>query len=159
MTITFITGANKGLGYETARRLIELGQSVVIGARDRERGQTAADALGARFVQIDVTCDESVAAAAADVELHEGSIDVLINNAGVHGPHGDPGGLTGADVLNSSERQSRGRGANHHGLPPAPTTVGRPGDHQRQQRDGISCCHARSVASRVRCGRPRLHVL
>ena len=100
MTITFITGANKGLGYETARRLIELGQTVVIGARDPERGQTAADALGARFVQIDVTNDQSVATAAANVEQHEGSIDVLINNAGVHGPHGDPSSLTGADVLN-----------------------------------------------------------
>jgi len=99
MTITFITGANKGLGYETARRLIERGQIVIIGARDPERGQTAADALGARFVQIDVTNDQSVAAAAANVEQHEGSIDVLINNAGVHGPHGDPSSLTGVDVL------------------------------------------------------------
>jgi NAD(P)-dependent dehydrogenase (short-subunit alcohol dehydrogenase family) len=72
MTITFITGANKGLGYETARRLIELGQTVVIGARDPERGRVAADALGARFVQIDVTNDQSVAAAAANVEQHEG---------------------------------------------------------------------------------------
>jgi NAD(P)-dependent dehydrogenase (short-subunit alcohol dehydrogenase family) len=100
MTITFITGANKGLGYETTRRLIELGQTVIIGARDRERGQAAADGLGARFVQIDVTSDESVTAAAADVGQHEGSVDVLINNAGVHGPAGDPSSLTGADVLN-----------------------------------------------------------
>ncbi|MDQ0957365.1 NAD(P)-dependent dehydrogenase (short-subunit alcohol dehydrogenase family) [Streptomyces sp. B4I13] len=53
MTTTFITGANKSLGYETARRLIEAGHSVVVGARDPERGRTAADALGARFVQID----------------------------------------------------------------------------------------------------------
>ncbi len=99
MTTTFITGANKGLGYETARRLIDLGQTVVIGARDRERGQSAADVLGARFVPLDVTDDKSVAAAAADVKRHEGTIDVLINNAGVHGPMGDPSGLTGADVL------------------------------------------------------------
>jgi NAD(P)-dependent dehydrogenase (short-subunit alcohol dehydrogenase family) len=47
MTVTFITGANKGLGYETARRLIELGQTVLIGARDPERGRTAASRLGA----------------------------------------------------------------------------------------------------------------
>jgi NAD(P)-dependent dehydrogenase (short-subunit alcohol dehydrogenase family) len=99
MTITFITGANKGLGRETARRLIEQGHTVLVGARDAKAGAAAADELGARFVRIDVTDDESVAAAAADVERHEGSIDVLINNAGVHGPHGDPGGLTGADVL------------------------------------------------------------
>ncbi len=85
-TITFITGANKGLGYETARRLIELGQTVVIGARDPERGQAAADQLRARFVAIDVTDDDSVALAAEDVEAHEGRVDVLINNAGMHGP-------------------------------------------------------------------------
>jgi NAD(P)-dependent dehydrogenase (short-subunit alcohol dehydrogenase family) len=72
---------------------------VLLGARDAGAGTAAADDLGARFVHIDVTDDESVAAAAADVEQHEGSIDVLINNAGVHGPHGDPSGLTGADVL------------------------------------------------------------
>ena len=99
MTNIFITGANKGLGYETARRLIELGHTVVLGARDAERGAAAADALGARFVAIDVTDDASVAAAAADVAEHEGTIDVLINNAGVSGPHGDVAGLTGADAL------------------------------------------------------------
>jgi NAD(P)-dependent dehydrogenase (short-subunit alcohol dehydrogenase family) len=99
MTITFITGANKGLGHETARRLIDRGHTVLLGARDPELGAAAARALGARFVPIDVTSDESAAAAAADVEKHEGLIDVLINNAGVHGPAGDPSELTGADVL------------------------------------------------------------
>ena len=99
MTITFITGANKGLGRETARRLIELGHTVVLGARDPDRGEQAAAALGARFVAIDVTDDASVAAAAVDVAEHEGSIDVLINNAGVADPHKDPASLTGADAL------------------------------------------------------------
>ena len=98
MTITFITGANKGLGHETARRLIELGHTVVVGARDPERGAAAARDLGARFVRIDVTDDASVAAAAADVEQHEGRIDVLINNAGVSGPMGDPSKLTADEV-------------------------------------------------------------
>jgi len=99
MAIIFITGANKGLGHEAARRLIGLGHTVLLGARDAERGQQAAAALGARFVQIDVTDDASVAAAASDVAAHEGRVDVLINNAGVHGPLGDPGSLTGADAL------------------------------------------------------------
>jgi NAD(P)-dependent dehydrogenase (short-subunit alcohol dehydrogenase family) len=98
-TITFITGANKGLGYETARRLIDLGHTVLLGARDVERGAEAAAALGARFVPIDVTDETSVAAAAADVAEHEGSIDVLINNAGIIGTHADPTALTGADAL------------------------------------------------------------
>jgi len=95
MTITFITGANKGLGHETARRLIALGHTVLIGARDSEAGAAAADELGGRFVRIDVTDDKSVEEAAADVEAHEGRIDVLINNAGIHGPHGE---LTAAGI-------------------------------------------------------------
>ncbi|MCY1139910.1 SDR family NAD(P)-dependent oxidoreductase [Actinoplanes sp. Pm04-4] len=99
MTITFITGANKGLGYETARRLAERGHTVLLGARDTVQGEAAAEKLGVRFVPIDVTDDASVAAAAADVESREGSIDVLINNAGIHGPAGDPSDLTGDDVL------------------------------------------------------------
>ncbi|MFF5981008.1 SDR family NAD(P)-dependent oxidoreductase [Streptomyces olindensis] len=98
MTTTFITGANKSLGYETARRLIEAGHTVLIGARDPERGRVAADALGARFVQIDVTDDASVAAAAAEIEAREGGIDVLINNAGVFGTHSPADRITAADA-------------------------------------------------------------
>ncbi|PWI14545.1 short-chain dehydrogenase [Streptomyces sp. Act143] len=98
MTTTFITGANRSLGHETARRLIEAGHTVLLGARDPERGRAAADALGARFVRIDVTDDASVAAAAADVAAHEGGIDVLINNAGVLGSHNPADQLTAADA-------------------------------------------------------------
>jgi len=82
---TFITGANKGIGYEAARRLTALGHTVLIGARSHQRGQRVADDLGARFVHIDVTDDASVAAAAADVAAHEGTLDLLINNAGIAG--------------------------------------------------------------------------
>jgi NAD(P)-dependent dehydrogenase (short-subunit alcohol dehydrogenase family) len=64
MTITLITGANKGLGYETARRLIGLGHTVLAGARDRQRGTTAAAGLCAAFIHIDPTDDSSVEAAA-----------------------------------------------------------------------------------------------
>jgi NAD(P)-dependent dehydrogenase (short-subunit alcohol dehydrogenase family) len=99
MTITFITGANKGLGREAARRLLELGHTVLIGARDPEQGARAADELGARFVRIDVTDERSVAAAVADVAEHEGRVDVLVNNAGIAGPAGDPATLTGDDAV------------------------------------------------------------
>lgn len=98
MTTIFITGANRSLGYESARRLIEAGHTVLIGARDPERGQAAADALGARFVPIDVTDDASVTAAAADIEAREGSIDVLINNAGIFGTHNRADQITAADA-------------------------------------------------------------
>ncbi|MFI8185206.1 SDR family oxidoreductase [Actinacidiphila glaucinigra] len=82
MTTTLITGANKGLGYETARRLIAEGHTVWIGARDAERGRQAAERLGASFVRLDVTDDDSVAAAVRTVEA-QGGLDVLINNAGI----------------------------------------------------------------------------
>lgn len=83
MTISLITGANKGIGFETARQLVDLGHIVYIGARDSERGQKAAEALGARFVQLDVTNDSSVRDALATIEAREGRLDVLIHNAGV----------------------------------------------------------------------------
>ncbi|MFD6953489.1 short-chain dehydrogenase [Nocardiopsis sp. TSRI0078] len=94
---TFITGANKGLGFETARRLTELGHTVLLGARDVDRGRRAATELGVRFVQIDVTDDASVAAAAADVAANEGRIDVLVNNAGI------TGSLVSAEELTGEE--------------------------------------------------------
>ena len=84
MTTTLITGANKGLGYETARQLIAAGHTVYIGARDPERGRPAAEQLGARFVQLDVTDDASVTAAAKTIEA-AGGLDVLVNNAGIEG--------------------------------------------------------------------------
>jgi NAD(P)-dependent dehydrogenase (short-subunit alcohol dehydrogenase family) len=83
MTTTLITGANKGIGFETARQLIRLGHVVYIGARDHSRGQAAADTLGARFVQLDVTDDASVARALATIDEAEGALDVLVNNAGI----------------------------------------------------------------------------
>jgi NAD(P)-dependent dehydrogenase (short-subunit alcohol dehydrogenase family) len=98
MTTTLITGANKGLGYETARRLIEAGHTVWMGARDATRGQQAADALGGRFVQLDVTSGASVAGAAEKVAA-AGGLDVLINNAGISGPHGQAAELTAEDAL------------------------------------------------------------
>ena len=94
MTTTLITGANKGLGYETARQLIAAGHTVYIGCRDPERGQTAAQQLGARLVQLDVTDDESVTAAAELIE-ELGGLDVLVNNAGIEG-RGENNAIIGA---------------------------------------------------------------
>ena len=86
VTITLITGANKGLGYETARRLVGLGHTVLAGARDPQRGTKAARELGAAFIHIDPVDDDSVEAAAARVSSEYGHLDVLINNAGTAAP-------------------------------------------------------------------------
>jgi len=98
MTTTLITGANKGLGFETARRLIEAGHTVYVGARDAHRGREAAEKLGARFVQLDVTDEDSVKAAAEFVRADAGRLDVLVNNAGIVGARKPVGEVTGADM-------------------------------------------------------------
>lgn len=84
MTTTLITGANKGLGHEAARRLLAAGHDVWVTARDPARGAHAAQELGARFVSLDVTDDASVRAA-ADTVAEETGLDVLVNNAGITG--------------------------------------------------------------------------
>lgn len=85
MTVTLITGANKGIGFETARQLRDLGHVVYLGARDTERGEKAAAELGVRFVRLDVTDDASVTSALATIDQAEGRLDVLVHNAGVLG--------------------------------------------------------------------------
>lgn len=83
MTVSLVTGANKGIGYETAKQLLDLGHVVYVGARDAERGEKAAAELGGRFVQLDVTDDESVRRALATIDADEGRLDVLVHNAGI----------------------------------------------------------------------------
>ncbi|MGW4767231.1 SDR family NAD(P)-dependent oxidoreductase [Nocardia sp. NPDC004278] len=95
MTATLITGANKGLGFETARRLVAAGHTVYIGSRDIERGRQAAEQLGARVVQLDITDDTSVAAAVETIAA-EGGLDVLINNAGIQAEMSESHEVVGA---------------------------------------------------------------
>ncbi len=104
MTTTLVTGANKGIGYETARQLVAAGHTVYVGARDAERGRAAADRLGARFVQLDVTDDASVATAVKAIEA-DGGLDVLVNNAGVEGRQADGGVIGAADVTADQVRE------------------------------------------------------
>lgn len=87
-TTALVTGANKGIGRETARRLAELGMTVLVGARDRERGEKAVSTLrksspDVHLVLLDVADDGSAARAATDVTTRFGRLDVLVNNAGV----------------------------------------------------------------------------
>ena len=97
MTTILITGANKGLGRETARRLLADGHDVWLAARDPGRGREASEALGARLVVLDVTDDDSVAAAAERVGA-DGGLDVLVNNAGIVGDRGAVPDTTAEDV-------------------------------------------------------------
>jgi NAD(P)-dependent dehydrogenase (short-subunit alcohol dehydrogenase family) len=97
MTTTLITGANKGLGFETARQLIAAGHTVYAGSRDAERGRRAAERLGARLILIDVTDDASVTAAAAAIAA-DGGLDVLVNNAGIEARTADNGVVSAADT-------------------------------------------------------------
>jgi NAD(P)-dependent dehydrogenase (short-subunit alcohol dehydrogenase family) len=101
MTTTLITGANKGLGFETARQLVAAGHTVYIGARDPERGRKAAEQVGARFVQLDVTDGASVAAAAKTIEA-DGGLDVLVNNAGIETRTADGGFVPAMEVTAES---------------------------------------------------------
>ncbi|MFH9712712.1 SDR family oxidoreductase [Streptomyces luteogriseus] len=89
-TIALVTGANKGIGYEIAAGLGALGWKVGVGARDRERRESAVAKLRAAGVEafgvpLDVTDDASVAEAARLVEDTAGGLDVLVNNAGITG--------------------------------------------------------------------------
>ncbi len=105
MTSVLITGGNKGLGLETARRLREQGWTVFLGSRDRGRGLAAVDtltALGAHVIMVplDVTSDESVSDAVQLVRKHTDRLDVLVNNAGAPGKGTPPADAT-ADEIHS----------------------------------------------------------
>ncbi|MEY6569459.1 SDR family oxidoreductase, partial [Streptomyces sp. PGLac3x] len=85
--IALITGANKGIGLETARQLGARGVTVLLGARDERRGREAEALLRqegaeARFVPLDVTDEASVRSAAEWIEAEFGRLDILVNNAG-----------------------------------------------------------------------------
>jgi NAD(P)-dependent dehydrogenase (short-subunit alcohol dehydrogenase family) len=96
--VALVTGANKGIGLETVRRLAGAGYRVYLTARSSERGQAAATTVGAQFLGLDVTSDESVRHAADFVERAEGHLDVLVNNAGITGPVRDPHDYTADDM-------------------------------------------------------------
>lgn len=86
--IALITGANKGIGFETARQLAEAGMHVIIAGRQLEAAQAAAAilqqaGLDAEPIALDVTDAASIAAAVRTVRERHGYLDVLVNNAGV----------------------------------------------------------------------------
>jgi NAD(P)-dependent dehydrogenase (short-subunit alcohol dehydrogenase family) len=100
--IALVTGGNKGIGLEISRNLSSAGCTVLLGARNVERGQQAVRQLGqaglddVHFIEIDVTRQDTITAAAQQIESRYGRLDILMNNAGVN-LRGD--GLPGAADL------------------------------------------------------------
>lgn len=91
MKNVLITGANKSIGYETARQLLTQGYYVFLGSRDLVKGIKAAEQLesegllNVEAIQLDVTDDESVKNARIEIGKKTEFLDVLINNAGING--------------------------------------------------------------------------
>jgi NAD(P)-dependent dehydrogenase (short-subunit alcohol dehydrogenase family) len=86
--VALISGANKGIGFETARQLGKLGYVILLGSRDALKGEVAArqlrgEGIDARVVKLDVNRQSDIDAAVKYVEKDFGKLDVLVNNAGV----------------------------------------------------------------------------
>jgi NAD(P)-dependent dehydrogenase (short-subunit alcohol dehydrogenase family) len=86
--IVLISGANKGIGLETARQLGKQGHTVLLGSRDKARGERAvaqlkAEGVDAHLVELDVNDRGSIQRAAASITERFGKLDTLVNNAGV----------------------------------------------------------------------------
>src|SRR5690606_37801618 len=91
MKKALITGANKSIGLETARQLLQNGYFVILGSRNLENGKKAVEKLrneglqNVEVIQLDVTDDESVKNARAEIGKNTKTLDLLINNAGING--------------------------------------------------------------------------
>lgn len=86
--VALITGANRGIGLETARELGEQGMTVLLGSRDLKKGKAAAAQLTAKglkaeAIKLDVTAPEDLAAAFDSIDKAYGKLDILVNNAAV----------------------------------------------------------------------------
>lgn len=100
--VTLVTGANQGIGLQIARELAANGYTVLVGSRNFERGEEAAKSIGAdaRALQLDVTEQASIAAAAERIRIELGRLDLLVNNAAIS--HAGRPGRSLAEILQSS---------------------------------------------------------
>lgn len=83
--VALVTGANQGIGLQIARELAAKGLTVLVGARDPAKGRQAAEEIGAQAhaIQLDVTDQASIDAAADRIRTEFGRLDILMNNAGI----------------------------------------------------------------------------
>ena len=100
--VALVTGANQGIGLQIARELAANGFTVLVGSRNLERGEEAAKNIGAdaRALQLDVTDQASIAAAAECIRIELGRLDLLVNNAAIS--HAGKPGRSLAEMLQSS---------------------------------------------------------
>ncbi len=84
-SVALVTGANQGIGLQIAKDLVAHGFTVLVGSRNFEKGETAAKSIGAdaHAVQLDVTDQASITAAAERIRKEFGRLDVLVNNAAI----------------------------------------------------------------------------
>ncbi len=100
-----VTGANKSIGFETARQLAQLGYFVYIGSRDQAKGLEAIEKLKAmgltnvECIQLDVTDIHSIKAARQVLEAKTPKLDILINNAGISGGFPQPATKVSMDIV------------------------------------------------------------
>jgi NAD(P)-dependent dehydrogenase (short-subunit alcohol dehydrogenase family) len=105
MKTVLITGANKGIGFETAKHLAQLGYYVYMGSRNKEKGLDAIKKLNAsgvdnvEYIELDVTDIRSVKAAKEVLETKVAQLDVLINNAGIAGEQPQNFSICDLDIL------------------------------------------------------------
>ncbi|MCE3199114.1 SDR family oxidoreductase [Paenibacillus sonchi] len=102
--VALVTGANQGIGLQIAKDLAAHGFTVLVGSRNLERGETAAKEVGpdARALQLDVTDQASIAAAAERIRKELGRLDVLINNAAISNTINTSGMLSFEEFTNLS---------------------------------------------------------
>lgn len=98
MSTILVTGASRGIGREVARRLVEAGQTVYLGSRDLEKGNTVAAEIGGTAIRLDATDPDSISAAVERIREDVGRLDVLVNNAGIAGEQLRPGEATVDDM-------------------------------------------------------------
>src|SRR6202051_2242090 len=91
--VALVTGANQGIGLQITKDLVAHGFTVLVGSRNLERGEAAAKEVGpdARAIQLDVTDENSIVAAAKRIRSELGRLDVLVNNAAISNTRMRPG--------------------------------------------------------------------
>ncbi len=105
MKTAFVTGANKSIGFETARQLAKLGYFVYLGSRDKKRGLEAIEKLKSMgftnvdCIPLDVTDTNSIKSARKALEAKTKKLDLLINNAGISGGFPQPATKVSQDTL------------------------------------------------------------